>query len=217
MPFLTFNYLIPSPPMAGRRKESLLTPSCCGELLIVLAKAHSGPNERTPSCLTLHIGALRTDPSVWEHWTRVWSQWEQHFIRVTAEFPRERGKSLFEAGCSGNQNSSFSFLSIDYDRLSDSQPGLFFLCETGSLQCWSLVRTSPTKAAIYTENDGECHSWSAVIVKHFQCSQISVHYWVKSGTKSTSKPDEKTGWKWPPPPTYVAIPFENHLIMWLCH
>lgn len=82
------------------------------------------------------------------------------------------------------------FPSIDYDRLSDSQPGFFFLCETESLQCWYLVRTLPIKAAIYTENNGECHSWSAVIVEHLQWSQISVHYWVKSGTESTSKPDE---------------------------
>lgn len=73
-PFLTFNYLISSPPVAGRRKELLLTPSCCGELLIVPTKAHSGLNERTPSCLTSHIRPLRTGPSVCEHWTCVWSQ-----------------------------------------------------------------------------------------------------------------------------------------------
>lgn len=191
--------------MAGRRKESLLTPSCCGELLIVLAKAHSGPNERTPSCLTLHIGALRTDPSVWEHWTRVWSQWEQHFIRVTAEFPRERGKSLFEAGCSGNQNSSFSFLSIDYDRLSDSQPGFFFLRETGSLQCWYLVRTSPTKAAIYTENDGECHSWSAVIVIFHVVKYLYIIEW-SQGLKVPANQMNRQDKNDPPP-----------LLMWQFH
>lgn len=90
-PFLTFNYLIPAPPVAGRRKELLLASSCCGELLIVLTKAHSGLNERTPTCFTSHIRPLRTGPSVCEHWTRVWSQWGAHFSRVTTEFSRRRG------------------------------------------------------------------------------------------------------------------------------
>ena len=73
-PFLTFNYLISSPPAVTGRIGSFLTSCRCGEPAIVPLKTHSGPHKRIPSCFSSHIRPLQTRVSVCGRWTWIQSQ-----------------------------------------------------------------------------------------------------------------------------------------------